>query len=132
MAKKTLFLLIFVEKIPLDELFPATDSKSPMNIEISFQMPKKGLDSVCCFGYFGVLKKSEHIRQSLSDNRKTSSYHFVSIPIPIGFQAVRFFIDKIFMLIKPIQKFFYPILFLRFIINEMKFAYNFPQFKTCL
>lgn len=92
-------------------------------------MTKKRLNSVCCFWDFRILKKNEHIRQSFSDNRETPSYHFVSIPISTGFRAVGFFINKIFMFVKPIQKFFYPILFLRFIINEMQFADYFPQFK---
>ena len=92
-------------------------------------MAKKRLNSVCCFWDFRILKKSKHIRQSFSDNRETPSDHFVSIPISTGFRAVGFFINKIFMFVKPIQKFFYPILFLRFIVNEMQFADNFPQLE---
>jgi len=59
-----------------------------MNIEITFQMTEKRLYGVGCFRDFRIFQERKHIWQSLSDNRKTSSYHVMRVPVSSGFLAV--------------------------------------------
>ena len=122
--------MVLVEKIPLNELFSAAYCETRWIFRFPFKWQKKDSITFIVLGIFGFWRKVNILGRAFQiiENILSPFCESTNIFLFLGYMTFRL----IFFFCFSNQSKIIPVLFLRLIINKMKFEENFTKLETCI